>query len=404
MKLSVAVLALSAVTEASPFVIKRADPWENKDTLCKWSTRTPEDVQKLWDATAAGMQLELFIKSQWEHQNSWLKNLENAVSGGTMGQSGASGCGVVDGQCEPMNGMLCGDQFDKFGASVLGSSSYWIFRAAVGAHNKIKALHEKLKEATLGTGLSAGFGLLSGLFSGLAAETDDGEINAGGIQQTLARAYEAGSEKLLSTLRIAMGGGTSEDEYNSLPAPMWDTYETKIAKFFNGGWFLLDDDTAAVDATLKSLSNNIKTKITNEIMKSVSLHLVADKSWEVDTQEKCGFAPGRQWMELKDGKSYCFYIMRRVENALTGKSWEEAGADIYEHMATYGLGDRDAYYRNVINCALGGGGDIDTSNMVWNEVPRCYFNLGAVFVERAIRDTCGPRETTCGYFKDTPLA
>ncbi|KAF4987467.1 hypothetical protein FDECE_15422 [Fusarium decemcellulare] len=449
MKLPFALLAFTAFTDASPILSERGDPWESKETLCTWSTRTPEEVERVWEQTAAGVQLELFIKSHWQHQNSWLKNLESVIAGPILGQSDAAGCGVLgESTCAPNRDMACEVQYDKFGASPLGSTSYWIFRAVKGAHKKFRELDRVLVVSTLmgslsipdlikdlgapedgsekvltwlsaaatmggsvgglapgaGTSIGAGFGFLSGLFAGLAAEAKPEDIKAGKLQDSLSKALEASRTKLKNTLRIAVGGGTSEEEYKSLPAPMWDTYETNVAKFFNGGWYLLDDDAAAVTAAFESVGNNVKTKVINEVMKSVGLHLVADTRPNADTQEKCGYAPGRQWMELKDGQFYCFYLMRSYSAGYKEPDWEEAGEIVYAKMAENYLGNRDAYYRAIINCALSGGGEVDPATLVWNEVPRCYFNLPAVFVKNGVRGDCASEKKDCGYVQATPLA
>ncbi|KAK7428282.1 hypothetical protein QQZ08_005179 [Neonectria magnoliae] len=452
MKSTAGLLALAISAAASPIMSKRDDVLGSKETLCKgWDLRTPEGVDDLWEKTAAGVSLELFIKGHWEHQNSWLKNMESQVQGGTSGKSGAAGCSALGNDCNPMGGMSCNDQFDQFGTTPLGKNSYWIFQAAKGVHEKFRELNRQLTQETLinglripqmvddfdgsesepgavlgwlaaastmgnavgglvpgaGGGIAAGFGILGGIFSGLASQGDD-EIDQGSISAALADAFEQATGALENTLRIAMGGGTGDDEYNSLPAPKWDTFETKIAKFFNGGWFLIDDDEEAVRVAIGSISNNIQKKVANDVMKAAKLHLVADKRDGVLTREDCGYAPGRQWLELKPGEEYCFYIMRNNPNPNRINEWVEVEAEIYDKMASYGLGDRETYYRANIDCALNGGdnGDIDLGSMAWGEVPTCYFNLPTVFIEKDNNVGCGSPfdDEKCNYLKATPVS
>ncbi|KAK7394021.1 hypothetical protein QQX98_013199 [Neonectria punicea] len=452
MKSTAGLLALAVSATASPLMSKRDDVLDSKETLCKgWDLRTPEGVDDLWEKTAAGVSLELFIKGHWENQNSWLKNMEDQVQGGTSGKSGAAGCSALGNDCNPMGGMSCDDQFDQFGTTPLGKNSYWIFQAAKGVHEKFRELNRQLTQETLinglripqmvddfdgsesepgavlgwlaaastmgnavgglvpgaGSGIAAGFGILGGIFSGLASQGDD-EIDQGSISAALADAFEQATGALENTLRIAMGGGTSDDEYNSLPAPKWDTYETKIAKFFNGGWFLIDDDEEAVRVAIESISNNIQKKVANDVMKAAKLHLVADKRDGVRTSEECGYATGRQWLELKPGEEYCFYIMRNSPNPNRINDWVEVEADIYDKMASYGLGDRETYYRANIDCALNGGDndDIDLGSMVWGQVPTCYFNLPTVFIEKDNDVGCGSPfdDEKCNYLKATPVS
>jgi hypothetical protein len=242
--------------------------------------------------------------------------------------------------------------------------------------------------------------------SGLALSEDEDD-GAATVSDGLADLFKTASVKLEDTLRIATGGGRNEDEYNSLPAPKWDTYQTKIAKLFNGGWFLLDDDVETVRVTLGSITNNIQKKVANDVMKTSKLHLVADKLGGKDSREKCGFSTGRQWMPLRDGEEYCWYIMRNDPNPIGEGAWHEVEADIYEKMASYGLGDRETYYKALIDCALNKGDSdkVDTSSLVQGEIPRCFFNLPAVFVEHDSSHGCGsPFDShTCDYRKGTPL-
>ncbi|KAF7557620.1 hypothetical protein G7Z17_g562 [Cylindrodendrum hubeiense] len=452
MKSTTALLALIAGASASPIVSKRDDVLDTKETLCKgWDLRTPEGADDLWEKTSAGVSLELFIKGQWEHQNNWLKNMEDQVQGGTSGKSGAAGCAVISTDCSPMNGLSCEDQFDQFGTTPLGKNSYWIFQAAKGVHEKFKELNRQMVEDTLisglrigqmvtdfdgsesepgnvlgwlaaastignavgglvpgaGGGIAAGFGILGGIFSGLAGQSEE-PIDQGSISAALADAFEQATNALENTLRIAMGGGTGDDEYNSLPAPKWDTYETKIAKFFNGGWFLLDDDVEAVRVAIASITNNLQKKVASDVMKAARLHLVADKRDGYLSREDCGYAPGRQWLALKPDEEYCFYIMRNNPNNNRIDDWVEVGSDIYDKMASYGLGDRETYYSANIDCTLNGDGgdDIDLGSMVWGQVPRCYFNLPTVFIEKDNDVGCGSPfdDPNCAYVKATTVS
>ncbi|EYB22294.1 hypothetical protein FG05_07766 [Fusarium graminearum] len=453
MKTATALLALAVAAEGSPLFTKRDDDdvFSDKGKMCKgWNLRTAEGVEELWKKTEAGIDLELFINGHPEHQNNWLKNLEDRVMGGTDGKSGASGCGLIGTSCNPMGGIGCEAQFEKYGTTFINKNSYWIFQSVKGMHGKFAELHRQLTTETLinglkipkmiedfggdekspaqmkgwisaaasmgnalgglipgvGSGISAGLGLISGLMSGLALE-DEKDDGAATISAGLADIFKTASIKLEDTLRIATGGGRNKDEYNSLPAPKWDTYQTKIAKLFNGGWFLLDDDVETVRVTLGSITNNIQKKVANDVMKASKLHLVADKLGGKDSREKCGYSTGRQWLPLRDGEEYCWYIMKNDPDHTRQGQWHEVGADIYEKMASYGLGDRETYYKSLIDCALNKGDKdgVDTSNLVQGEIPRCFFNLPAVFVEHDSSHGCGsPFDShNCDYRKGTPL-
>lgn len=79
--------------------------------------------------------------------------MEDQVQGGTSGKSGAAGCAALGNDCNPMNGMSCEDQFDKFGTYPLAKNSYWIFQAVKGLHEKFKELSRQLTQETLINGL-----------------------------------------------------------------------------------------------------------------------------------------------------------------------------------------------------------------------------------------------------------
>ncbi|KAM0347335.1 hypothetical protein ACHAPU_004854 [Fusarium lateritium] len=454
MKSVTTLLVLAAVAEASP-LFTRSDPeiYDDKDRLCKgWDLSTAESVDNLWEETGAGASLDLFLVTDNNHESSWVKNMESFIMEGTDGKSGASGCSLIGTECNPMGGISCTDQFDKYGKDLLvGRTSYWMFQAVRGMHGKFAELHRQLTTETLinglkidqmitdfsgdgyspgrvkpwlsaaatmgnalgglipgvGSGVSAGMGLFAGIMSGLSVGEGDEDPSAT-IKDRLADLFKEASVKLEDTLRIVTGGGRNEDEYNNLPAPKWDVYQSKIAKFFNGGWFLLDDDAETVSVTLGSITNNIQKKVANDVMKSAQLYLVADKLTGADSREKCGYDTGRQWLPLREGEEYCFYIMRNKPDPNREGEWTEVGADIYEKMADFGLGDRESYYSALIDCALnkGDNDDVDTSNLAMGEIPRCFFNMPVMFVEKDDGRGCGSLfdKQDCDYRKGTPVS
>ncbi|UPK91184.1 hypothetical protein LCI18_002119 [Fusarium solani-melongenae] len=123
-------------------------------------------------------------------------------------------------------------------------------------------------------------------------------------------------------------------------------------------------------------------------MKVAKYHFVADKRDNVRTREDCGFAPGRQWLELKEGEEYCFYIMKKNPNP--------------------NRENEKPFYRTIIDCGLHGGDnkEIDLSNLALGQVPTCYFNLPAVFIEKDSEVGCGSPfdNAKCDYLKSTPIS
>jgi hypothetical protein len=90
----------------------------------------------------------------------------------------------------------------------------------------------------------------------------------------LADLFEAAVDLLDETMRAVMGGGT-EDQYKALSTPNPDPYKLPVANFFNGGWFLLNDNSEAVQLALNSVYGNIQPKVANNVMKAAQFYLVA---------------------------------------------------------------------------------------------------------------------------------
>ncbi|KAM0229441.1 hypothetical protein ACHAPO_009985 [Fusarium lateritium] len=461
MKSSTAFLALAAAVNASP-ISKRDHPWDTKDGLCKdkaWLLDTPEGASQVWEETGAGDELDIQIMGQWEHEVNWLFNLEHAINNGS-GNLGMSGCGLIDStDCLPQGAPSCEEHFDKFGTSgdplkdPIGRTSYWILQAIKGMHSKFQMLHGKLLEETLvtnleigqmvtdfhgnedktedvlkwlsaavglgstigglvpgaGESISTGFDIMGGVFDIIAEETKPEEIDQATISSALGAIFKATSEKLKKTMRLATGTllkDESPDVFNTLPASSkygpW--IHSPITKFFNGGWFLLSDRSEPVQSLINAISGNIKPKIANNVMKAANLRLVADK--RIGSQEDCGYATGRQWMNLRDSESYCFYIARLDEHGVYGEKYDEAAEDIYANMAKYGLGNRDPYYRAILDCATSGAEGLNLENLGFNNIPICFFDLPAYWLERNDGPECTSNfvNKACNPTKSSPIS
>lgn len=198
------------------------------------------------------------------------------------------------------------------------------------------------------------------------------EIDQGSISASLGKTFERATQVLEDTLRIATGGGTADEE-NTLPAPKWDTYETKIAKFFNGGWFLLDDDVSIVTTIFDTVEDNIQRKVANDVMKAAGLVLAIDN--RVQAEGECT-GTGHLWRQV--GPDWrCLHLMRKAPPL----NFEEVDDDVYQSMDKYGLGATDTFYTSLLDCAMNGGEDkdIDAGQLVTGQIPTCFFNLD-VFV------------------------
>ncbi|KAI1033485.1 hypothetical protein LB503_008468 [Fusarium chuoi] len=463
MKSTITLLAATAAVHASPLQ-KRQDEnthvWDNVETFCNNQAgllRDPAGAASVWENTAAGNELDVFIAQSWEHELNWLLNLEDNVVGGVSGGPTVGGCGTTEGECRPLGGMNCEDQFNKYGTDkdgnehILGKTSYWIFQAVEGMQAKFRMLKEKLTSETMVAGfsistmvddfqgkedqtsdvlkwlaaavgfggtlggnvpvagpyISSGAGILGGIFSAVADKTAPEEIDTSSISGALVELFVASANQIDATLKLAVGSANIVEDFKALPNPKPDDdwYKSPVAKFFSTGWFLLNEDSIAVDDAIKSITESIKPKIANNVMKAANLRLIADK--RVHSREDCGYATGRQWMALRDGEEYCFYIMRyKPFGGNWGESWDEAEEDVYTNMAKYNLGNRDSYYRAILDCALSADKQLVVDNLGFNGIPVCFFDLEAFFIDHNDSPECNSNHINkiCPPVKATPIA
>jgi hypothetical protein len=245
------------------------------------------------------------------------------------------------------------------------------------------------------------------MFSAVADKTAPEEIDTSTISGALVELFVASANQIDATLKLAVGKANNVEDFKALPNPKPDNdwYKSPVAKFFSTGWFLLNDDSLAVDYAIQSITENIKPKIASNVMKAANLRLVADK--RIHSQEDCGTATGRQWMSLRDGEEYCFYVMRyKPFGGNYGESWTEAEEDVYTNMAKYNLGNRDPYYRAVLDCALSADKALNTDNLGFNNIPVCFFDLEAFFIDYNDAPECTSNliNKICPPVKATPIA
>lgn len=191
---------------------------------------------------------------------------------------------------------------------------------------------------------------------------------------SLIDAFVAASGALEKTLKITTGLGETEEDFLTLPAPHHDLARSKIAKFFNGGWFLLEDSSQAVQDLFASVNGNLQRKVASDIMNGAGWELIVDRREHLDNEDKCRTQRGRHWLEFKDGKFHCFYIAKvTVEDGRHSKyrAAEEASEEFYDSMAKYGFTSEEDYYKSVLDCALNGGEDkeLDMSNVAFGHTP-----------------------------------
>ncbi|KAF5658682.1 hypothetical protein FHETE_9747 [Fusarium heterosporum] len=460
MKSSTALIALAVVAKASPLA-KREWPWESKEALCgetSWKLSTEAGADEVWEKTGASDELDRAIMGQWEHETNWTYNLAHRLTNG-KGRLDIVGCTVFSTGCavpEPD----CEKHFDMYGTlpdgtpDSVGRTAYWIFQAVKGMNSKFQMIYNALVEQTLlsnlligqmvedfkgnedqtgdvlkwlsvamglgstvagiapggaGEVITTGFDIMGGIFDIVAEETAPEEIDQGTISAALADLFTATSEQLKKTLRLSQGhfyqGESIDILSKELPASNkygpW--IHSPVTKFFNGGWFLLNDNSEPVMSLISSIAGSIQPKIANNIMKAANIRLVADK--RIGSQEDCGYATGRQWMNFKDSEQYCFYLMRFDEHGLHGAKWTEATEDVYANMVKYNLGNRDPYYSAILDCATSPEKGLTSANLGVNNIPVCFFDLEAYFLEHNDGPECTSNliNKSCNPIKSTPI-
>ncbi|KAG5654902.1 hypothetical protein KAF25_010947 [Fusarium avenaceum] len=460
MKSTTTILALAAAAHASPLVMRQDENqnthiWDNVDAMCKdkaWLLDTPEGAAQVWKDTAADTELDVQILTQWEHEVNWARNLENKVTGGVSGDFTLTDCGVTGTPCNPLGGMNCEDMCNKYGTdkdgneNITGKTAYWIFKAVRGLQVKFTMLQNKLRDATIMTGFSidsmvsdfggdqkgtedvlkwmsaalglgqtiAGLapgagtafetasGILGGVFDIVAEEVKPEEIDTADISAALVSIFKKTGDRIDDILRLAVGNTKNIEDFDRLPDPTggdpW--YKSRVTKFFSTGWFLLANDGEVVQSAIGSITQRVMPKIASNVMKSANIRLVADK--RAKDREACGYATGRQWMPLRDGEEYCFYLMRFYPQSGRGGNWAEATEDVYENMAKYNLGNREPFYRGILDCALSENKDLRLDNLGFNRIPVCFFDLEAHFIDGnddpkcnnpAVNAVCDPLKT-----------
>lgn len=193
--------------------------------------------------------------------------------------------------------------------------------------------------------------------------------------------YKATSEGLERALAAAIGSTDDENDYAKLPAFHDTTYDSPIANFFNTGAWLVDIDKPLIKLHMEEAKLNIIRKVTHETLVSKKWVLVINDKRK-DAEDCTRGVVGRQWIEWEDGKSYC--VMLRLRHSQGDVLFQEPEADFHkEVIEEYGLGNRDAYYRSIMDCAFSGrkDGSADLSNSEQGKVPQCYFAMSVWAVD-----------------------
>ncbi|CRJ83512.1 hypothetical protein BN1708_009065 [Verticillium longisporum] len=428
----------SPLYDTSRFSRRQDEPFNDKAKLCGLrDLSNPDGARAAWEETGAASFLDNFITNDRKGDpTDWVKILERLITGDPG--TNADGCSSVKNECNPgIEQGDCATYFDTLTEYPNQRLGYWVFMAVNGLHQKLTALYNELFEKTMlntlaiptmveklggdqGSGgdvlkwltaaagaggavagmspngaiVGGGLSFLSAMF-GAAAEEEKDLVDD--IGAAMGAAFEKTSARISRALGAAVGRATDPGDYNALPAgPGSEPFQSSIAKFFSGGWWLLENDSADVTGALQATVDAVKMKVVDQILQSSGYYLLVDR--HDNTLELCGTPLGRQWMPVRVGEAdHCMYVAKVGEGL---GSFYEAPAEVYEAMAEYGLGNRMAYYRILLDCALNSAGDpsVRTDALVPGQIPLCYFNMKAVYLDRQGCETGSDGFYTCQSF------
>lgn len=187
---------------------------------------------------------------------------------------------------------------------------------------------------------------------------------SGDVRAAVADAVESTADGIEELMQLMIGSVSDESAYEKLPAPIHDTYETNIAKFFNGGWALVDLDTGDFLNLVERSVQQLRMQIADKVMKAAGWRLYVRGN---SNAESCGSKTGRQLINF-NGETLCTYMARWE----SGKGVHEPSEEFFEAMARYGLWNRQYYYENLLDCTWGNNGEWTT------DVPKCYYSMEAI--------------------------
>jgi hypothetical protein len=118
----------------------------------------------------------------------------------------------------------------------------------------------------------------------------------------------------------------------------------------------------------------MRKKLAHEAIKAEGYSLMI---WDYAHSKKdCGKRAGNQWFEL-EGKYYCAFLSKGGATSAFYPS-----EDYYnKRMPKYGIGLREPYYQNILECGLKSGGSEDTDpGKLVAGYPSCWFQMDLIYI------------------------
>ncbi|KAK2808355.1 hypothetical protein FQN50_004740 [Emmonsiellopsis sp. PD_5] len=410
-KLPIAILAALATTST-------AIPLDNPYPCNAHDTSSVDGVKALLDSTGCIIWLDLEFNSTTDGEKDWVNSLYERTFPAdiTGGSSPLSGCGGIDGDCNPNS--KCSDYPDEM--------SYWVYRSVAALHSKANTVRSQLLwEGWLASlsidriaedfsppepddswkdwvsaafeiagaiaenvplpgasVLSGSIGIASLAFDSIKSPEAD-KIDTTSVETALGSMVGNAGNYVATILNAATGHG----DPNILPSVTLTTLQYPTSRFLNDPSILVDQDKDDVSftAVYSEFSKRITKKLVDLGMKSVWYLLFGDSAI---SEADCNFK-GSYWLEAKPGDFRCFYLtipgdprFCKDENPDTcdpGASWrtvEWFDDKVYDKLIdTYGF-DLRGYYINLIDCYNNGNnGELDmTATTPDGLLSRCFYN------------------------------
>ncbi|KAI0176111.1 hypothetical protein GGR52DRAFT_346224 [Hypoxylon sp. FL1284] len=278
------------------------------------------------------------------------------------------------------------DLVKKFGGDVDKNSNIWgiVIGALVSAAGLAAPIAPELSAGlTVGVG-AANFG------SAFAKDTVD---YSKAIADQLNGAFQATVNGLKVNLNLAMTGkdGKSGKKSSDLPN-MSGPYSSNIAKYFDGGKFLMGNIEEETQPMLDNMGKYLKQGSVMAILRAQEYFIFVDEKW--GDQKSCEEKGTRKWV---DNSCAELWQLDHGEPNVMGKGSKD---DYVKDMqdSKYGSFDMAKVYSGSIACARSGQSGVDQNKLPTDgSLPQCFYNF-AVFKGKKTHKygteyLCGPSKS-----------
>lgn len=184
--------------------------------------------------------------------------------------------------------------------------------------------------------------------AGMLTEEEDEEPITGDINTIIGSMAEKTKNGIVKTLSLAMGEEEDESLYEYLPAMRDDSLHSNVAKFFNGGWWLVEPSASEIHDTVAEAVLMFRRRVADAVVQ-LSGHVLA-----VDMFDEPATECYENYILMDyDGVQRCVQLVKYP----TFEGWTPITAEYIGNMEKYGLDALLPYYETIVDCHLHGGDD-----------------------------------------------